>query len=151
MHESPYLKKFRGLHSGKQVLGVLTLSPLLVFTRGGRWTHFLAYIENRRYKQDLDTMVFSCIFLTNFLLYDLPQKVKIRRQYISHEPREVSGANTKMPIDSTRLLIYAQEPHISQHHLRILPTGTNGRLAAAQTDICADFSGVGYTISFESY
>ena len=76
--------------------------------------------------------MFSCIFLTNFLLYDLPQKVLTRRQYIYHEPGEVSGANMKSLIDATRLLIYAQEPHISQHHLRILQTCTNGRLAAAK-------------------
>ena len=76
--------------------------------------------------------MYSCIFLTNFLLYDLPQKVLNRRQCISHEPGEVSGANMKPLIDATRLLIYAQEPHISQHHLHILQTSTNGRLAAAK-------------------
>ena len=57
MHESPYLKKFRGLYSGKQVLGILTLSPLLVFEGGGRWTRILAYIEKRYYRQDLDVQM----------------------------------------------------------------------------------------------
>ena len=76
--------------------------------------------------------MFRCILRNNILLYDLPQKAKIRRQYISHEPGEVSEAKMKMPIIFTRLFIYAQEPHIFQHHLRILPTGTNGRLAAAK-------------------
>ena len=76
--------------------------------------------------------MFRCILRNNILLYDLPQKVKIRRQYLSHEPGEVSGANMKSLIDATRLLIYAQEPHISQHHLHILQTSTNGRLAAAK-------------------
>ena len=57
MHESPYLKKFRGLYSGKQVLGILTLSHLLVFEGGGRWTRILAYIEKRYYRQDLDVQM----------------------------------------------------------------------------------------------
>ena len=95
--------------------------------------------------------MFRCILRNNILLYDLPQKVLTRRQYISHEPGEVSGANMKSLIDATRLLIYAQEPHISQHHLHILPTGTNGRLCGGQTDICVGFSGMGDTISFERY
>ena len=76
--------------------------------------------------------MFRCILRNNILLYDLPHKVLNRRQCISHEPGEVSGANMKSLIDAARLLIYAQEPSIFQHHLRILQTGTNGCLAAAK-------------------
>ena len=69
-----------------------------------------------------------------------------------HEPGEVSEANMKMPIDSTRLLIYAQEPHIFQHHLRILQTGTDAwPPCGGQTEVCVDFSAMGDTISNERY
>ena len=62
--------------------------------------------------------------------------MKIRRQYISHEPGEVSGANMKYLIDATRLLIYAQEPHISQHHPAHLQLERTATLRRPNWDMC---------------
>ena len=57
----------------------------------------------------------------------------------------------KYLIDATRLLIYAQEPHISQHHPAHLTNWNEQPPCGGQKDIYVGFSGVGYTISNESY